>query len=249
VVSGELSRLSHFFYVCHHVVRRVREIAKSYYWLRHVGPLYEDPSIRPYGITRPPMDVFSWNAIFGIFRKLVHKIKIHYNPTRIMGTFIWSPIYIFDHISLKFLLQWEMFQTRITEKLKTHISYSITSFRKNVPFKRKCGNTFYSRTGHTWQYDTPIACWIPKATDTRPEYVIMILDFPSQQWLDERVSTLRYTRTYIVSRVLDTIMSAINSRQHNQRPIFNLATCSDLWGLSSGHQHKIHKRKYLQRLK
>ena len=37
-----------------------------------------------------------------------------------------------------------------------------------------------------------IACWIPKATDTHSEYVIIIA-FPSNQWLHERASMLRYT--------------------------------------------------------
>jgi hypothetical protein len=37
-----------------------------------------------------------------------------------------------------------------------------------------------------------IACWMPKATDTHSEYVILIA-FPLQQWMHERVSMLRYT--------------------------------------------------------
>ena len=37
-----------------------------------------------------------------------------------------------------------------------------------------------------------IACWIPKATDTHLEYVILI-DFPLQQRLNEWASMLRYT--------------------------------------------------------
>jgi hypothetical protein len=46
-----------------------------------------------------------------------------------------------------------------------------------------------------------IACWITKATETHSEYVILIA-FPLQQWLQERVSMLRYT--YIVCLVLIT---------------------------------------------
>ena len=38
-----------------------------------------------------------------------------------------------------------------------------------------------------------IARWIPKATDTHSEYVILIA-FPLQQWLHERSSVLRCTR-------------------------------------------------------
>jgi len=36
------------------------------------------------------------------------------------------------------------------------------------------------------------ACWIPKATDIHLQYVIVIA-FPLQQWLPDRVSMLRYT--------------------------------------------------------
>ena len=39
---------------------------------------------------------------------------------------------------------------------------------------------------------TRIACWIPKATNTHSEYVILIA-FPLQQRLHERASVLRYT--------------------------------------------------------
>ena len=44
-----------------------------------------------------------------------------------------------------------------------------------------------------------IAYWIPNATNTHSEYVILIA-FPQQQWLHERASTLRYT--YIVCIVI-----------------------------------------------
>ena len=90
-----------------------------------------------------------------------------------------------------------------------------------------------------------IACWIPKAIEKHPEYVIL-LDFPSQQWLHECVSALRFT--CIASRVLDIITTENKSRQQKCL-IFNLATCSDLRGSSSGQKHKIHRRKSVQRFK
>ena len=37
-----------------------------------------------------------------------------------------------------------------------------------------------------------IACWIPKATDTRSLYVL-VAAFPRQQWLREGALLLRYT--------------------------------------------------------
>jgi hypothetical protein len=38
----------------------------------------------------------------------------------------------------------------------------------------------------------PIACWIPKATSTHSERVIVIA-FQQQQWLHEHASVLRHT--------------------------------------------------------
>jgi hypothetical protein len=35
------------------------------------------------------------------------------------------------------------------------------------------------------------ACWITKATDTHLEYVIVLIAFPRQHWLRERLSMLR----------------------------------------------------------
>jgi len=45
---------------------------------------------------------------------------------------------------------------------------------------------------------TRIASWIPKATDTHSEYVILFA-FPLQQWLHENTSMAHYT--YIVCLV------------------------------------------------
>ena len=42
-----------------------------------------------------------------------------------------------------------------------------------------------------------IACWIPKATNTYPEYVILIA-FPQQEWLHERHSLLPHSTLTVV---------------------------------------------------
>ena len=52
-----------------------------------------------------------------------------------------------------FFLEWEMFQTKAVEKIKTHILCSVTFFfPKIVPFVIKCGKILYSGAGHRWQY-------------------------------------------------------------------------------------------------
>ena len=47
-----------------------------------------------------------------------------------------------------------------------------------------------------------IACWIPKATNTHSQYVIIIA-FPLQQRVQERVSVLRYTDFACLVLMLD----------------------------------------------
>jgi hypothetical protein len=52
----------------------------------------------------------------------------------------------------------------------------------------------------------PIACWIPKATNTHSEYIILI-DFPLQQSLHERSSMLCYT--YTACLLISVIITSI----------------------------------------
>jgi hypothetical protein len=65
-----------------------------------------------------------------------------------------------------------MFQAKVVEKIKTHVLCSVTDDNIKRP-KR-------------------FACWIPKATNTRSECVILIA-FPQQQWLHERACLLGQT--------------------------------------------------------
>jgi hypothetical protein len=54
-----------------------------------------------------------------------------------------------------------------------------------------------------------IACWIPKATNTHSEYVILIT-FPPSQWLQERASMLHYT--YSACLVQPSVYCAVGTR-------------------------------------
>jgi hypothetical protein len=85
-----------------------------------------------------------------------------------------------------------MFQTKVVEKIKTHILCSITFFRKSC---RLWDNVEKRGTARQATDDNIIrrmrfACWITKATDTHSDYVIFIAS-PRQQWLRERASVLR----------------------------------------------------------
>jgi len=59
-----------------------------------------------------------------------------------------------------------------------------------------------------------LSCWIPKATNTQSEYVI-ITAFPQQLWLHERASILRYTYiACLVYRRSDTLKSIFPNSGH-----------------------------------
>jgi hypothetical protein len=93
-----------------------------------------------------------------------------------------------------------MFQTKVVEKIKTHFFVIYMFFFEN--------RTVYEITWKNIVHpDRPqmticrmcTACWIPKATNTRPTYVIFIA-FLLQQWLHECASLLCFR--YIACLVL-----------------------------------------------
>jgi hypothetical protein len=61
-----------------------------------------------------------------------------------------------------FYLEWEMFQTKVVEEIKMHISYSVTFF-KVVPFITQCGKVLQSGAVTDWNVALRIACRITKA--------------------------------------------------------------------------------------
>ena len=52
----------------------------------------------------------------------------------------------------QFFLEWEMFQTKVVEKIKTHILYSLTFSRKSCRLWDNVGKILESGAGHRWQY-------------------------------------------------------------------------------------------------
>jgi hypothetical protein len=110
-----------------------------------------------------------------IFLKSVEKIQVSLNSDKNSGYFTWSRIYIFDHISLIFL-EWKMFRTKVVEKIKIHILCSVTFFssRKSYLLWDNVGNTVKPERPLVTIWRMRIACWIPKATSTHLQYVILI---------------------------------------------------------------------------
>jgi len=104
--------------------------------------------------------------------------------------------YTFWSYLAQFFLEWKMFQTKVIEKIKTHIVYSIYIY---IYFN--C--TFYEiMLKNIVESDRPqmticcmcIARWITNTTNTHSYYVILIA-FPLKQWLHEHALWLHYTYT------------------------------------------------------
>ena len=84
-----------------------------------------------------------------------------------------------------------MLQTKVVEKIKTHILCSVIFFYHVVYEIMWKNNVEVARSQMTiWHMH--IAYWLTKATDAHSEYVILFV-FPLQQWLHECTSILYYT--------------------------------------------------------
>jgi hypothetical protein len=66
----------------------------------------------------------------------------------------------------KFFSEWEMFQTNVVGKIKTHILCSITSFRKSYHSDIKLKNNVTPGRPQMTTWRMRVACWIPKAIHT-----------------------------------------------------------------------------------
>jgi len=71
--------------------------------------------------------------------------------------------------------------TKVVEKIKTHILYSITFFffENRVVCEIKWENVVELGLPQMTVWLLSVACWIPKATNTHSQYVILIA-FPPQ---------------------------------------------------------------------
>jgi predicted nucleotidyltransferase len=85
-----------------------------------------------------------------------------------------------------------MFQTKIADKIKTHILFSITFSPENpAVYEMLLKQIWYSHTGQTDDIIRRMrfAYWIIKDKDTRSLYETLTA-FPWQRWLRERASKL-----------------------------------------------------------
>jgi hypothetical protein len=137
------------------------KIANSDYWLSHVRP-----SVCPHGTTRLSLDGFSWNLVFENFLKLTWEnsnfIKIG-QEERVLH--MMTNIHFWSYVA-RFFLEWEMFQTNVVEKVKTHFC-SVIFFFWHFAFNEKMWKNIVERGRPQMTiWRMRIACWIPATTNT-----------------------------------------------------------------------------------
>jgi len=79
------------------------------------------------------------------------------------------------------------------ENKNTHFIFSKFFFENGTVYELMWKNIVQPDMQQMTVWHMRIACWIPKATNTHSEYVILIA-FLLQQWLQERASMLRHTK-------------------------------------------------------
>jgi hypothetical protein len=110
-----------------------------------------------------------------IFWKYVEDIQVSLKSDESNGYFTWRDLCSFMIISPEFFLEWEIFQTCVVEKIRTHILCSIHFFSPQTSYSlwdnvEKCRAGQVTDDNTVWlMYN---ACWINKATDTHSEYVM-----------------------------------------------------------------------------
>jgi hypothetical protein len=83
-------------------------------------------SVFLHGTARLPLNGFSWNFMFEYFSKKSGFIKVGQE-------YVNTSTHVVSYLA-HFILEWEMFETEVVEKIKTHILCSVRFFRKLCRF-------------------------------------------------------------------------------------------------------------------
>ena len=116
-----------------------------------------------------PNGGFLWNFIFWVFSKICRENS---NFITYRESYMKSCVNLW--YLARFLLHWEIFQTKFVENIKTHVLFLIFSFRQSCHLwdnVEKFG-TARQITDDNIIWHMRSACWISKAADTRSEYII-----------------------------------------------------------------------------
>ena len=134
----------------------------------------------------PPGRIFIDFDIWVFFENLSIKIKFHYHLARITGT-LHEDQYAFLFIFRWILLRMKTVSDKICRELQNKFMFKRLFFFREL-YRLGDNKEKYSTTRQGTDDNIKrlvrFACWIPKATNTHSEYVILIA-FPLQQSPDD----------------------------------------------------------------
>jgi len=131
---------------------------------------------------------FQKNYIWVFFENL-SRIQVSLKSNKYNGYFTLRPTYIFNNISLSSSQNKKCFRPKRRENLNNKFYVQKPAFENHAVYEMMWKNDDERGRPQMTIRRMRIACWIPRATNTHPEYVILIA-FPQQQWLHESASQM-----------------------------------------------------------
>jgi hypothetical protein len=106
-----------------------------------------------------------------IFSKICRENSFHSNRTKLKVTLHEDQHTFLLSYLAHFFLEWDIFQTKVIEKIKIHIFCSVTFFSKVVRLWENVEKYYRGGKPQMTIWRKCIACWIPKATNTHTQVV------------------------------------------------------------------------------
>jgi len=144
-------------------------------------PASSSPSVRTLGKTGLPIGGFLWNLTTERFSKICREnssFKKTGQENRALSM-KQIDIHLWSYLA-HFSLQWEILQTKVVQKIKTHILCSVTFFENRTVYEIMWENIVERGRLQMAIWRMRIVYGIPKATNSNSEYVILIA-IPLQQ--------------------------------------------------------------------
>ena len=104
------------------------------------------------------MDFRKTSYLLNIFPKFVRRVQVSLKRAKNNRYFTSRRMYLYN-IS-QFFLKWVVFQTKLVDKIKIRISYSVTFSSENRVLYEVMYKSLLRRRGHRWQYDTAHALFM-----------------------------------------------------------------------------------------
>jgi hypothetical protein len=192
------------------VFMHVLKIAESDDLLRHAClSVYPSVRLSAWNNSAPTGQISIKFNIWVFFENLSRKFKFHKNRTILTGT-LHEYQYTFLIITPSFLLRIRnASEKRSWKNQNTYFMKNNFILQSRAVYQIKWKNIVEPDIPQTTIWCIGIACWIPKATNSHSDFVVLIA-FQLQQWLHESFSLLHYTYIVCLDNTMQFLHFVIN---------------------------------------